>query len=240
MEHRLVSLVEPLERFGGQGERDESGPSEEGGSSFGPELISTVLCYLHMDTQCLLEQVMRNYNLIYGCRKEGRGFRKCEKKARVAAAFAIANTLARERIPRPTSFISRLCGLEREGSLLDLPAALKMRDEELQALSPEDYELHHSPPSEFVDVVCAHLGIPFHISSAVREQTEKVEWAMYDRSPTTIVAAMIQKILTERRGRMCPVLAARLCQQLECAQSSVDSALEDLRKLMPAYSPIDE
>ena len=210
-------------------EEEREGKERED-DDLGVRLILDVLTRLHTDSHDIRWRALANYRTVYGDRVERAGFRKSERKARLAAAFAVANTLAREGMPRPVTFITQLCGLERDWSaLLDLPAHLKIAAEEMEGMSAEDYELHHSTPSEFVDVVCACLGVPFHLSSRIREETERIEWALYDRSPTTVVAAMLQRALASHPADA--EKRARICEHLDCSQPSVDQALQDLRRL---------
>lgn len=199
------------------------------------ELIRSVLAVLHLDNEYILERVWENFGRVYADRDARPGFRKSDFKERVAAAFCINNVLAREGMPRPARYVTELCGLDSARPLLDLTKSLNFDHEERLTLSREDYELASAPPQEYVDTLCAHLGIPFHVATQIRERVEQLEWQCYGQQPTVLVAAAMQMVLAQLGGNNGGGGGGNgddgarrdeeICVQLGCSQKTVSQTL---------------
>jgi len=189
--------------------------------------LRDILDVLKLDNGCLVYKIMKNYTLIYGRRKNRPGFRRSKIKRAVAMAFSICNVLAKEHCPRPVQYITGLCGVSNPKLLLNIPHSLKLNELELNRIGSEYYELEHSRPQDFVDVLCAYLRIPFHIASQLYTYVQRVEWDMYGKQPPVIVAAVMQKVLAElnmlEKGH-----AEYICEHLNCKQKAVTSAMKEI------------
>jgi hypothetical protein len=204
-------------------------PPEAGRELSGERLVLDVLAVFHLDSQHVTERALENYRRVYGRRAARQGFRKCDFKRRVAAAFSVCNTLARLCLPRPPSYVAKLCGVPTR-PLLNLPLHLRLSAEELASLRREDYELAQTRPQDYVDVVCSHLGIPFSTAGQARCEAEEAEWALHGRQPTVIAAAAILRTLS--RTLSAADLDRRrleLCHAFDCQQRTVSRALEAWR-----------
>lgn len=195
------------------------------------EEIVNLLAHVHLDNEYLLERVCELYRKIYGGRSQRRGFRKSERKERVATAFAICNTLRREKMPRPVEHVTSLCGLTKWQPLLNIPHHLSLSEDELRGLSRDDYELRYSSPEEYVEVICAVMEIPFKTRQDAKRLAREVEWALYGRQPTVITAAVIQSVMA-RKGASSDALRKTLCDNLDCTQKAVDAALAKMSKVV--------
>jgi transcription initiation factor TFIIIB Brf1 subunit/transcription initiation factor TFIIB len=191
----------------------------------GEQLALDVLAVFHLDNQHVAERVLENYRIVYGGRAARRGFRKCEFKRRVAVAFSICNTLARLSVPRPPSYVARLCEVPTR-PLLNLPLHLRLSAEDLASLRREDYELAETKPQDYVDVACSHLGIPFSKAGEARCGAEEAEWVLHGRQPTVIAAAAILRALgPEEAERRCE----SVCEAFDCRRRTVTAALATWR-----------
>jgi transcription initiation factor TFIIIB Brf1 subunit/transcription initiation factor TFIIB len=189
--------------------------------------IENYLSVFFMDNENVVESVLKKYNLIYGTRVQRPGFRKCNMKERIAIAFSICNTLANEEMPRPPQYIAKLCGVSCR-QLLNTVTHLKLSEEELEKMKREDYELASSPPQDYIDVLCSHLGIPFATGGEMRAVAEEARWILHGRYPTVIAAASMQLVL-ERRGELNKtVFAEKICEMLDCQQKTVNLSLKAL------------
>lgn len=174
-----------------------------------------------MDNDFVLERAVETYDKIYASRRNSLGFRKSEYTQKVAIAFAITNTLIRNNMPRPIDYILTVCELESRRPLLHLKEYLHLSEKELEHLRKEDYELQDDNPEDYVDIVCAHLNIPFHVASKACALIASVRWHVSDRSPTVLVAAAIQAVLTEEQGVVPAETLASVCALLDVKQRSV-------------------
>ena len=156
-------------------------------------------------------------------RVRGRGRGHGSLAQRVAVAFSVSNTLARHGAPRPPSYVAFLCGVPVR-LLLNLPRSIGLSSDDLQELSPEDYELGETTPQEYADAACAQLGIPFHLASEAGAEAERVEWRLHGRHPTVLAAAAMQKMM-EQHGLSAAESRARVCSIFDCRQRTVDCAL---------------
>jgi hypothetical protein len=209
---------------GGAGEETPP-PYIRSGEWAGERLALAVLAVLGVDNQHVSERVLQNYARVYGSRGPRPGFRKCDFKRRVAVAFSVCNTLARLHMPRPPSYVTRLCDLPTTRPLLNLPFHLRLERGELDALRREDYELRDGRPQEYVDTACSHLGIPFSAAGEAVSEAERAEWVLHGRHPTVLAAAAIQRVLG-RRGELGEARRAELCHAFDCRQRTVDRVLE--------------
>ena len=188
-----------------------------------------MLAVFHLDNQHVFERVAANYGRIYGGRTPRPGFKKTEFKRRVAAAFAICNTLTRQQMPRPPSYVANLCEVPCR-ALLNLPSALNLGPAELERLGEEDYELAEARPQEYIDAVCSQLGIPFSLAGEARQLAEEAEWALHGRQPTVIAAACLQQSLADRGRLGVRIRREDICDIFTCQQRSVNQALAALRR----------
>lgn len=192
--------------------------------------VCTLLGLYHMDCDDMIERVWSLYQRIYGARKERQGFRKSTFKDKVAMAFAICNTMALQSTPRPAESVTNLLGLSSLKPLLDLPKTLNLSSSDLECLKKEDYELIDPPPQEYIDVLCAHLKIPFAIAGEIRKRVEEVEWLLYGKHPTVIAASILQKVLSEK-NQLDSNRAKEVCTFLGCQQKAINSTLQRLNKV---------
>lgn len=164
------------------------------------------------------------YARIYARRPARAGFRKTGAKQRIALAFAVSNALTRGGAPRPIDDVLAACGAEGEGRrpLLNLPRYLDLGREERSRLRREDYELEEPDPADYADLVCANLGIPFHVASRVRDETRTARRRLRGRQPLVILASVILRVLAAKQGAE---VEGQLCQIARCRPRSVRSAL---------------
>lgn len=185
------------------------------------EEFRSCLEQFNLDNEYVLERVLDNYQKIYGGREVKPGFRKTQNRHKIAAAFSIYNILVRERAPRPVQYIADLFNLESCRSLLNLTAALKITKSEQKRIPRRYYELQDTSPEDYIDVLCAHLTIPFDVASTARERAESVKWELYGRHPTVIAAAVLQEEVSTLDY---PGLNKKICFELNCRQKSVAAA----------------
>jgi transcription initiation factor TFIIIB Brf1 subunit/transcription initiation factor TFIIB len=196
--------------------------------------LSFYLAVFHLDNDNVVERVLKNYQQIYGGRAQRPGFRKNDAKNRLAMAFAICNTLARDQMPRPPHFITNMCGVSCK-QLLNIVKHLNLSRQELDLLDRQDYELANSPPQDYIDVLCAHLGIPFAIGTEMRIVAEDAEWTLHGRYPTVIAAAAMQYVLCTRAHIDGKIdfydKCKEICEALDCHQKTVSEAMRKIKKL---------
>lgn len=180
--------------------------------------ILTILGVFHLDNHSVIDSVFENYSKIYASRTSGNGFRRSEAKRQIAIAFSICNTMAKMKISRPGCYVTDLCRVS-PSALLDLPTTLCLSKRELEGMRREDYELQEAMAEDYVDVVCSHLGIPFHLATDIREKVQAVQWRLYGRRPNVIVAAAIQTVLVKEKGWESKF--EFVCQQLNCQPRTV-------------------
>lgn len=181
--------------------------------------IRGYLDQFNLDNEFVLQRVLHNYEKIYGNRTVKPGFRKTEYKHRTALAFSLCNVLSREKMPRPIQYIVELFGLDTSRALLDIPRALNFGAEEHRALPLRQYELQDSYPQDYIDVLCAHLRLPFKIATAAREKSEEVRWKFYGHHPTVIAGAALQEVLASTPHSS--ELDREICLGLGCQQKAV-------------------
>ena len=198
------------------------------------KLVRPLLAMFHLDNDYTAERVTENYQLIYGRRSSytdiGKRFRKTENKQNLALAFSIANVLSKLGTPRPVDSILMVCGVPqtRRGHLLQIDKWLNLDEEEKNQMDPSTYEWEDPSPQQYVDSLCANLGIPFAIASQIEELAQSSEYAQYGRQPTVLAAAAMQTILrrlgyfSDQGGSLNP---SDICEALGCQQRVVSEAL---------------
>lgn len=197
------------------------------------EEIAEYSALFHLDNGSFVEKVFANYQRIYGGRKErsgrekGGAFRKTEYKHRVAMAFSLCNVMAKEGTPRPVTYITELCQVDSVQPLLDLKKSLNLSKLERDGMEQSDFELTSPTPQDYVDVLCAYLGVPFKVAGDIRTMVEKVEWLLYGRHPTVITAAVTHHVL-RNLGWLTPQLSAHICLHLNVHLRAVKSAMAEL------------
>ena len=199
------------------------------------DTIVRCLSNFQMDTEEVVRLALENYWKIYGGRKSGKaGFRKDGDKERVAIAFSVCNTLARQGIPRPPGYVASVCGMppEEHSKLLKIPSVLALGKEELRQLRRSDYELQESEAEDYIDILCAILGVPFHFAGRIRSTAERITWYLHGRLPTVLAAASMQLELG-RAGHLREdrVSAKTICELLDCKQKTVSGAIRDFIRL---------
>jgi hypothetical protein len=185
-------------------------------------LVTRYLTPFGLDNEVTIELVLANYARIYG---ERRTVQKSDFKERVAIAFSVCNVMARQHTPRPPQYVARLCDVPVR-SVLAVCSSLSIGPEERRRLRREDYELEETAPEDYVDVVCAHLGVPFKTATDVRSVAERARWILHGRHPTVIAAAAArlvfeQEALDER-------LTGSFCELLDCSERTVQHAVDRL------------
>ena len=161
-----------------------------------PEEIRQVLISCGMDSEELYLNVMLLYDKLFANRPNTM---QSEAKSRIAAAFSVVNVLARESAPRPPEVIARAFGLNSCRPLLDIVKSLGLKDRELCGLKRVEYTMPNQAPQDYIDVVCAQLGIPIGIANAAVDASERLQWIYHDRPPTNICAAVLQAVLQLER-----------------------------------------
>jgi hypothetical protein len=184
------------------------------------DIFTRYLSLFSLDNESTINECINNYAKIYGARKI---IRKNSYKNNLAIAFSICNTLAKEHTPRPPHYIAQLCNVPTK-AMLNIVSALSITPEEKSTLKKEDYELQETCPEEYIDVICAHLGIPFHIASEGRETVNKSQRILFGRYPTVIAAASLEFVL---RQKSCGSLQ-RICELLGCKEKTVEQAIDKL------------
>lgn len=189
--------------------------------------IRDLLAHFNMDSQSVVEEVTAQYNKIYGCRRERSGFKKTEARHRLALAFSITNVLAREGFPRPPEYVAQVCGLRETGAMLSAANKLALTEEEKARLNREEYELQEPEPYQYVDPLCAHLGIPFATSTRAQQilESEEVKWEVAAHKPTVVAAAAL--ILANGGQR-----AKDICQALDCTTRTVSNVQERIGRML--------
>lgn len=188
--------------------------------------LRTLLDILRLESDSALEEALAVYRAVYGDRRPRSGFRPSRCKEKVATAFAVYRTLVRSGGSRPLHFVTELCGLTTSRPLLNLRRSLCLGPED--GLDPSLTELPHVEPQDYVDVLCANLGIPFHIASRAHALAEEVRWTLYGRHPAVITAAVLHHLLGDRPGGLSDELSERICSELDCQRKAVASALARL------------
>lgn len=219
----------------GDGYGDDSGGAEvalRADGDGGETLIRSVLAVLHLDNQHVEERAAENYRKIYGSRRQRPGFRKTDLLRRLACAFSICNTLNRLQMPRPPVYVTDLCGVPPHPAtpLLNIRERLNLSEEELRGMKREDYELEQAEAQDYLDVVCAHLGVAFNTAGEARRMAEEVQWAVYGKKPTSIAAAVLQTVLARRGELGGAVTREDICDAFDCRQKCVDLVLRDVER----------
>ncbi len=211
-------------RGGEDEERWAEAPPTAGFDGF--DLLDRVLDVLRSDCHRVRQTAARLYWKIYGGRPEApsKGFRRSRHKERVAVAFAVCNTLAEEGMPRPVRYVTELCGLTSALPLLHLTKSLRLGEDEISGMTPSEHTLLEPSPQEYVDTFCAHLGIPFHVAGLIRERVGRLQWELFGRSPSVLVAAAATAVLREL-GELSPERSRTLCSELDCSPETVEHCL---------------
>ena len=197
-------------------------------------MIAQVLGIFHIESHEVVNKAIENFEKIYNARARAKSFRRGEKKEALTAAFVICNTLAQCCIPRPPAYVARYCGVEGEWrSILNIAKVLRidLREAETAGLTREDFELQDSAPGDYIDTVCAHIGIPFNLASRMTLVADAAKNMLYGRYPTVIAAAAMQLVLNEV-GLLTRLSARDVCDQLTCQQKSVDRAIARFKEML--------
>ncbi len=195
--------------------------------------IRDVLGLYLLDTGRVVDSALWLYTRLYHDRPSPRrGFRKCAEKERIATAFSICQAMTEEGAPRSLPELAHFCGLGGGGekAFLNVPKALALSEEELERLAPSTYELARVRPADFIDPVCAHVGVPFWQASQARELAEEAQWTHCGSKPAVIAAAVIRQVLTcHDASRRAPrgedpavrETSRRVCEMLGVGEPSV-------------------
>ncbi len=213
-------------RLGGEGGGDDEGDRRARQLEIKRGEIRSVLDVLGLDTECNVEGALNLFDAVYECRSSRSGFRRTEKRARVATAFAICQTLTQSGYPRSHTDVAGLCGLEGDGALMDIPKQLCLSAEEMERLTQRgmSYELGRVRPGDLIDPLCAHLGIPFAVASRMRLRADEAEWTLYGHPPKMIAAAVGHLELSKTD----PSRARQFCEMLTCRPAGVRRVAEKL------------
>lgn len=204
----------------GDGENEREGESWTAGEARKRDEVTRLLDLIGLGTRCNVDEAMRRYRTVYGGRKAGPGFRKCAKKERVATAFAICQTLAVSGYPRCYDGVARMCGLESDRPLLDLPGSLALADWETRRLEREEYELVRLAAADLIDPACASTGIPFALASEARSLCERWEWKLYGVKPSVIAGGALLAVVGGEDPRTGEALALIGCPQEAAARTA--------------------
>jgi len=203
------------EEEGGEGEEGEKGPPAKRCYEEGEEKVLHILSKFHLDTDEVGRKVWEKYERIYENRKRRNEIHASENREKVALVYAICTVLNKERIPRPIGHIADLCGLSRH----HLRRVLKIRETlNLGKEVLEDYS--DGRAEDYVNAVCAHLGIPFSVGQQAERMLERreIKWALFGHRPHLLAAAVIDSVLKARGGKS---RIADLCRELNCGENSV-------------------
>lgn len=125
-------------------------------------------------------------------------------------AFCLWECLNRAGCPRPREDLAAIC---------DLPANSVYSAESLSDIRPT-----FRPPSDFVEVPCAWLGIPYRTRLLITENVAAMEWEVefVGVDPELLVAGCI---LLNTEG----ISMETLCETMALSQSSLSKLCERLR-----------
>ena len=196
--------------------------------------IRAKLQHFQADNEYMVERVLHRFNRIYGHRKQRPGFRKDRNKEAVALAFAIHNTFCMEKAPRPPQFITKICGFESDGDLLQVPAILNMSEEEMKSMRREDYECSYAQPQDYIHTLCQFLGLNMYTANITHYLIKDWEWLVFGKYPRVIAASVLSIVLDHRSLQEEPGKASvtdeMICEALHCTLDSVKRLKRELRK----------
>ena len=185
--------------------------------------MATYLCKFHLDNDYILERVADAYDKIFGRRKK---YRLTSLKRPAALAFAIFNTLAKEKMPRPMPHIAAVCKLDRIGRLNNLPDELNLTQEELRNLEQHDYILADEKIEDFADTLCAYFNISFSTMKLIETEARILSRDFHGRCSMSLLAAAVQRILIDCTKEGCEErLKLDLCETLGCSQEKVNEVI---------------
>ena len=95
------------------------------------EMIGILGVY-RMDAGCNVWRAMDLYNKLYHSRIDK--IRMTESMCKTATAFAICQTMIENGSPRCQSEVCKMCGLESDAPLLNIPIRLRLGEDEMQRL----------------------------------------------------------------------------------------------------------
>ena len=221
---RLLGGGSGLETFRGRGPECQPTPDDSRDDD-DALAIADLLHFFGVEGNGEAEEIAhRIFARIYAKREERVGFRKTREKRNIALAFALANALTESGSPRPLDDIAVACGVSCRKVLLDLPRYLNFSPDELLYLKVDEYELQDPRPSDYVDVLCANLGIPFAVASQVREEIES-DQVLCGRQPLVICAAVLERVLRARGQLVDGQRKKAICALARCQPRSVTSAV---------------
>ena len=206
-------------------------------------IIGEALTKLRMEGWEVRERIEENYKAIYGDRAERLGgFRKSDKLTRFACTFAIVNVLNRLSMPRPPDHIAKLCGYpyERLAKLQKVEKTLSLSELELFRMKFEHYVLAAAAPEDYVDTICACIGIPYHVAGSIYANVLRVKSRLFGTPPPTIAATVICDTLRklEERRKLCEKERKRL-ESLICEEFGINPASLIFKKLKRALAELD-
>lgn len=187
----------------------------------------------HISADTVLDDMVNNYNQIYGDRKNGKGFRKNELKDRSAIAFSMCNVLNTHKIPRPHGFIASVCGVSTQ-SMLNVTKVLNLTSEDTKNIKQKYHKLAYAPPQDYVHTLCAYLSIPFQLANFIHDKVKELEWKLYGHYPEVIIAAVTCSVLEKCGEPYPPNLPDKIFEALDCIPSTVKKVM---KKIPDYYIP---
>ena len=187
--------------------------------------IRDVLAQLGLENEQIACGAEHNFKRIYGDRASGKGLRKTEVKEKAAIAFSVANTLIREGVPRPLEDVAAASGFEGgQRPLLDIVKYIPISKEERKKLKEWEFTISdETGPSDYVDVVCANLNIPFKTATQVHNLISDCDLDITGKNPLIVLAALLIQVLEDERGgeEVPPELVGKICSITRCQYRSL-------------------
>lgn len=229
-----MSEGEDWKRFGT--DRPKAAVRENGGI-LGLRWIEYVMSQLALNSDYLMPRVLDNFAKIYSDRPS---LRKTDEKMKYAVAFSVLNVSARECMPRPPQYVLRLCNLDEDNMrpLLSIDRTLLFTTDELRRVPSEYYTLAASSPEDYIDTVCALLGLRYVWATEMYELAADAAERYPDKKPTAVAAACAQAVLDRHLGENgVPFHKKQICDLLDVNQDSIKNLVLNLRHHFGQYYP---